>query len=195
MYINLKLALKKGYLPKDIVQLQMIKQNGYEDLSKEIEDYILPNDMEKYSDEGLLAPINAKKKSQPFSERVRLSKKAKDLLENLETPLVSEETLLIFDWVKNVYSKNSKEIGNSKKCKMYIELFSKESGIVKNALCFLIQTFLSDDKEFEFSQRAEYLFYKGASVFNVRFDLHQSRLYQYFQKREEYFLKEFEKYQ
>lgn len=191
MYINYGVMTLKGLSLHDVAVLQLIKQNKIEDLSQEIESEIKDTTfLEKMSNMGYIEVIKGTAK-QSYYQKLRTTKKANDVLEDISIPLVDEDSLRIFEWVKKIYQDLSKELGNQKKCKMYIAQFAAESGISRNALAFLIQTFLNDDKEMEFSQRLEYLFYKGSSVFSVRFDLNQSRLYQFYQKQENYFDEKF----
>ena len=194
-YINYKIMNSKFISIDELGVLQLIKQNKIEDLSQEIEFSVKDtNILEKWSDIGYIEFIKLKKGLTKY-HCVRTTKKANIILEDISTPDITEDSIKIFEWVKNVYIGLDKEIGNQKKCKQYISNFSAESGIVRNSLAFLIQEFINDEKEMEYSQRMEYLFYKGASVFNVKFDLHQSRLYQYYQKRENYFNNVFKRWE
>ena len=81
----------------------------------------------------------------------------------------------------------NKESGNKRKCKNFIAQFRVNSGICKNHLAFLCQTFINDEKEIEYSQKLEFLFFKGANLFATKFDIYQSRLFQYYEKRKEFF--------
>src|SRR5690606_34667778 len=93
---------------------------------------------------------------------------------------------------ESIYIKSGKEIGNKRKTKQFIAQFSKESGITRNHLSFLIKSFVYDDSQFEWSKVLQYLFFKGDSVFAIKFDLHASRLYQFYLKNKEMFDKKFE---
>ena len=83
-------------------------------------------------------------------------------------------------------------IGNRKKTKLYIALFRVNSQISKNKLAHLIYTFITDEKEMEYSQKLEYLFFKPSHMYQSKFDIEQSRLYQYYLKHKEVFDKQFE---
>lgn len=185
MYINFKLAKEKGFTVGQIVALQMIKQNKFEDLSESIETFVAL-DLPWLEDNNFVEYIKSKKKNQNKFELIRLSKKGAEVLDTLETAEITSDSLKIFDWIKSIYLASGKEIGNEKKTKMFIAQFSAESGIVRNELAFLINTFINDEKEMEYSRRLQYLFFKGESVFSVKFDLHSSRLYQYYLKHKEF---------
>lgn len=191
-YINLNILKSKNLSLHELGVLQLCKQNRIEDLSEILEQE--KETLNKLSENGYLEEIKGTKTQSQF-QKIRASKKGVEALDLVSTPLVTENELKIFEWVKNIYKNLDKEVGNEKKCKIYIAQFSAESGISRNSLAFLIQTFLNDEKEMEYSQRLEYLFYKGASVFNVKFDLYQSRLFQYYKKQEEYFNAKFKTFE
>jgi hypothetical protein len=52
---------------------------------------------------------------------------------------------------------------------------------------------MNDSSQFEWSKRLEFLFFKPGNVFSVRFDLEQSKLYQYYIKHKEEFDDKFKK--
>lgn len=182
MYINTKILEHYKLSLTTFSVLCLLRQNKFEDQSKILESY--NGDLDILNGLGCLEEVKAKNKKQNPFERVRCTQKGQEIIDNVSTAEIDEDSLKIFEWVKSIYLNSSKEIGNSKKCKQYVAQFSKESGIVRNCLAYLIQTFLNDEKEFEFSQRMEYLFFKGSSVFSVRFDINQSRLFQYYQKHQ-----------
>lgn len=186
MYINLEILKKHNLTLLDFTVLQLIKQNKTEDLSVEIKNNSTPEMLEKFGALKYVEYVKGKK-SQTDLERIRTSKKGNNLLDAIGTYGICENSLRIYEWVKSIYLNLEKEIGNQKKCKQYIAQFSAESGICKNDLALLINHFLRDDREMEYSQRLEYLFHKGSSVFSVKFDLNQSRLYQYYQKNQKFF--------
>lgn len=195
MYINFQLAKTKGLTPTDVVNLQLISQNKTESLWEIITETVSLQTLDRYQNLGYITLIKAKNKSDTIQNRVRLSPKGSELLEDLQVPEISEDDLRIFEWVKSIYVKEGKEVGNEKRTKMYIAQFSKESGIIQNALAFLIKTFLSDEKEFTYSQKMQYLFFKGESLFSTRFDINSSRLFQYYQKNKTFFDSKFKQFE
>jgi hypothetical protein len=189
MYINFPLLEKSGLQNSDLVFLAAIKQNETEFLLKNLKE----DDYNRFKTLSLVKHVKVKKKDEHLYVSLRLDKKGSDLLENLSTAEVTEDSLRIFEWIKQIYLSAGKSLGNQKKTKTFIAQFTAESGIEKNCLAFLIQTFVNDEKEMEFSKVLQYLFFKGESVFNVRFDLHASRLYQYYLKNENYFKEQFKR--
>lgn len=185
MYINIDILNKKGLSLHEISLLQIIKQNKTTDCSEFIEKNLNEDIKSKFDS---LALVDYTKKG-----KINTTKKANEWLEDISTPEVTEDSLRIFEWIKSIYLTQGKSLGNQKKTKTFIAQFSAESGIEKNCLAFLIQKFVNDEKEMEYSKVLQYLFFKGDSVFSTRFDIHSSRLYQYYLKYEDYFKKEFER--
>jgi len=193
MYINLKLAKAKDIHLSKIISLQLLKQAKTSDVSEELENYCGAGGLEQLIEEGFVDLIKSKKNTTLF-HLARLSKKGAALLEDIQIPEVEESDLTIFEWLKNTYLSSEREIGNAKKTKLWIALFRVNSGIEKNCLAFLLQTFLNDEDNFKYSQRLEYLFFKPSNMYE-KFDVEQSRLYQYYTNRKSYFDKQFEKYE
>lgn len=191
-YINTRLLESYKLTLIQYSVLCILRQNKFEDQSEFLQEY--EYELVHFRDNNLLEEVKAKNKQESVYKRLRISKKGQEIIDNVSIAEVNEDSLKIFDWVKSVYVKEGKEIGNAKKTKQFIAQFSKESGIERNSLAYLIQSFLSDEKEFEYSQRAEYLFYKGATLFSIKFDLYQSRLYQYYQKHQNKFDTKFKEF-
>jgi len=187
MYVNFELLKSRGYSPVDVIYLQLINQNKSESLGATIGDEILPEILEEYIDKELVTFVVPKNKSDTLANRVRLSSKGLDLLEEVQVPSINEDDLKLCTWLEGVYKSENKDIGNRKKTRMYIAFFRANSGIERNCLAFLCKTFMNDESQFEWSKVLEYLFFKPSSVYNVKFDLDQSQLYKYYLKRKPFF--------
>lgn len=193
MYINFELAKTKGLTPTDVANLQLISQNKTENLWGIITETISLQTLDRYQNLGYITLVKAKNRSDTIQNRVRLSSKGSELLEDLQVPEVNSEDLMLYDWLEATYKKEDKEIGNRKKTKLYIALFRSHSGIDRNKLALLCKTFMNDSSQFEWSKRLEFLFFKPGNVFSVKFDLEQSKLYQYYLKHKEQFDNKFAK--
>lgn len=193
MYINFDLVKKKELTLTDVVNLQLISQNKNESLEEIITESISLGTLDSYQDRGLVVLIKAKNKRDSIQNRIRLSPKGHDLLEDLQVPEINEDDLKLYNWLEATYKKEGKELGNRKKTKLYVSLFRANSGIDRNKLALLCKTFMNDSSQFEWSKRLEYLFFKPSNSFSVRFDLEQSRLYQYYIKYQEDFDNKFAK--
>lgn len=193
MYINFQLAKTKGLTPTDVANLQLISQNKTESLWEIITETVSLQTLDLYQNLGYITLVKAKNKADTIQNRVRLSTKGSELLEDLQVPEVNSEDLMLYDWLESTYKKEDKEIGNRKKTKLYIALFRAHSGIDRNKLALLCKTFMNDSSQFEWSKRLEFLFFKPGNVFSVKFDLEQSKLYQYYLKHKEHFDNKFAK--
>lgn len=191
MYINFKLLDSYGLSPQDAVALQAIFQNKFEDNAEIISSVC---DVEKFENLKLISFIKGTKKASKES-LMRLSPKGSKILEDVQVAGVNQDDLDVYAWLEGVYKKENKEIGNMKKTKVLISQFRVNSGIERNHLAYLCKVFISDEKEMEYSQKLEFLFFRPASVFQVKFDIEQSRLYQYYLKRKEQFDEKFRKIQ
>lgn len=193
MYINTKILKQKNLNLTQVALLQILHQNRTEDMSELLKSY--NGDLDVLKDKGFIDEVKAKNKQKSVFKLLRLSKTGKSVLDAVETPEVNEDDLKIFDWVANIYANTGREIGNAKRTKMFIAQFSKESGISKNSLAFLIQSFINDESQFDWSKKLQHLFFKGDSVFSVRFDLNSSRLYQYYLKNQNFFDTKFKQWE
>lgn len=196
MYINLEILESKCLSLLDIGLLQVIRQNKSEDCSDYLRRCSLSGGQE-YFDRFVTADLveftKPKKKSDDQFVCIRLSKKGIAWLEEIETPEITEDDLKIYTWLEGIYMNSGKEIGNKKKTKMFIAQFRVNSSISKNSLAFLCKTFIEDPNQFEYSKRLEYLFFKPANLFSVKFDIEGSRLYQYYLKHKTEFDDKFSK--
>lgn len=193
MYINFEIAKKRGLSPTDVVNLQLISQNKTENLFSIINENISLSTLDKYQQLGYITLVKAKNKSDSIQNRVRLSKSGHEILEDLQVPEINDDDLQLYNWLEKTYQKEGKELGNRKKTKLYIALFRVNSGIDRNKLALLCKTFMNDSSQFEWSKKLEFLFFKPGNVFSVKFDLEQSKLYQYYIKHKEHFDNKFAK--
>lgn len=193
MYINFQLASNRGLSPADVVNLQLIFQNRTEKLVDTISEHVPLNVLEGYQEKGYITLVSAKNKSDTIQNRVRLTPKGSELLEDIQSPEINDDDLQLYNWLEGIYKEEGKELGNRKKTKMYVALFRVNSGIDRNKLAYLCKTFMNDTGQFEWSKKLEFLFFKPSSVYAVKFDIEQSKLYQYYIKNQEHFDNKFAK--
>ena len=189
--------LKKGITHGNLLILQLAKQMKLEDVSESLIQLCAKKGevpVQNLIDSGYLELIKGKT-SDSFFRRVRLTKKGAKILDALETPLINEDDLLLFEWLSKIYIKRDKNIGNAKRTKTYLALFRVNSGIEKNALAYLLKTFIDDDKEQEFSHVLQNVFFKSDNLYSTKFDIEQSRLYQYYLKNKSTFDEKFKNLQ
>ncbi len=181
-------------LPEEIIYLQLIKQNQKEDLKDEVEFYVKDRNLDIFLETGYVELIKAKNKADTRQNRARLTSKGRELLEELETPPALEDDVKVFEWLKSLYLKQGKEVGNGAKTLRHIASFRTKSNIEKNNLIKLCLAFLQDEENMEYNIKLEYAFYKAPTAFETKFQLEESRLYKYYLKRQQYFDSIFEQY-
>ena len=196
MYINLKLFKKSNLSAEQLIQLIAIKQKE--------QNYIKEEFLGRFEELGLVSYVKQKNKSQKSSELVRLSDKGKKLLNSMITePVAGETEDILFEWLSKYYIEKGKEIGNPNRVKKLLKWFSEETGIYKNDLIKLFIDFLKDEYVDEASRVLEFtLFYpkkfttdKGKTIaYEAKPDIHDSWLFNHFQKNRERLVSTFEDY-
>lgn len=190
MYINFKLLNSRELTPLDFMFLCAVKGNKTEDNSGVIE-YHFKDVLERFRDTNIITFVKSKNKAQNDYNTVRLTSLGNEWIDDLTTSGIIEDDIQLFNWLDGVYKSMGKEAGNKRKCKNFIAQFRANSGICRNHLAFLCKVFIDDESQMEFSNKLEFLFFKGANLFSTKFDIFQSRLFQYYEKRKDYFEQEF----
>lgn len=185
MYINIKLLKQKGYNSIDLLFLQLINQNKMEDVSEEIA-LIYDKVIDYLPIDDLVYTIKGTKKQNVF-QKMRLTRKGKELIDNLTTPDIIEEDITIYEWLKNFYIENDKIIGNKRQIKKGIAGFRAESQITKNKLAFLLKIFLSDEDNMKYNNKLENVFFDNKNLYSKKFYIDSCRLYQYYLKNKYFF--------
>jgi hypothetical protein len=191
MYLNVEMMSKYQVDCYALLILQYAKQQKNEDLGALIKS-LGESNISLLEEKGFLRKIKGNS-GQLEESKIRLTKKGAKVLDDIETPEILPEDLILFDWMSDIYLKLGKDIGNKKKTKMYIALFRAHSGIEKNCLATLLEHFVNDEDNMEYNMKLEFAFFKPTNVFQVKFDLDQSRLYTYYIKRKDFFDSKFEK--
>lgn len=189
MYINLKYLAEQSMGFEDLFILQLAKQQKFEDCSEWLSFYNsrIP-DLEKL---GYIEYIKGNKSDSALS-KMRISKAGQNILDNVEIAEITENDIKLFEWIKKIYLSRDKKLGNQKKTKLYIALFRTQSGINLNKLATLMNAFVTDEQNMEYNHILEYALFKPASAFATRFNLGESRLYQYYLTHQDHFDKIFE---
>ena len=171
--------------------LLVLKQSAKKDLVNQVAALAMTDeDLETLEKGGYIKYIKGKK-SDTIIHRMRLDKKGTAFLNSLDEPDVEEQDIKIFKWLSEIYKSRGKEVGNGKKTQRLIASFREKSGIEKNHLAFLCNTFINDDEQQEWSFKLEFVFWKPTNVFQTKFLLEDSRLWKYYNKRKQYFDQEF----
>jgi len=189
MYLNMKYLKENNLSFEDIFVLQLAKQQRTENCTEYLED--LEKVVISLEKTGYLTRIKGKKADSEMS-KVRISKEGDVILSNLEIAEVTENDITLFTWIKGIYLEMEKTLGNQKKTKLYIALFRIHSGISLNSLAFLMNTFVTDDRNMKYNNCLEYALFKPQNAYATKFDLEESRLYQYYLVHKEHFDNKFE---
>lgn len=192
-YINFKLLFEKGLSSSDYMLLQCCRQQKFEKLGDCLSE-LCGGETEpllQLEDKGLVEFVKGEKKDS-FFDRARTSKDGLKLLDSLGVSGVTEEDETIWNWLADRFRAQDKNVGNAKKGKYYLAQFRVQSGIDKNKLAFLCNKYIKDEKRMEFSQVLEYVFFKPTNMYSSKFDLEQSKLWQFYLDHKEMFDKKFE---
>lgn len=186
MYVNFKILKSAGLNTQHLLMLQMCKQSKFEDLSEEIKNIEteFKGTLDSLIESDYISFIKGDKKDSTY-QKVRTTKKGNQLLENIETPEISEDDLIMFDWLCGVYTSEDKMIGNKKKTKSHIANFRVQSGIERNELANLLTMFINDEENMMYNQKLENMLWKSTNVYATKFELDESRLWQYYLKHKE----------
>ncbi len=188
MYVNLTVWKNSGLLSSDLIFLAAISQKETEYLIENLTE----EDYERFKALSLTEHIKSQKKGEHVYNSLRLSKRGKEFISELEEAPVLEEDQKVADWLINHYRQLDKEIGNKKKLVRHIKDFRIKSNIEKNNLIKLVLDFLSEHEDR--SRVLEYIWYYPKTAFETRFQLEESWLYKHYLKREDYFKSIFEEY-
>ena len=189
MYLNMKYLEEKKLSFEDVFVLQLAKQQRTEDCTEYLEDFektVISLEKADY-----LTRIKGKKSDSEMS-KIRISKEGDVILSNLEIVEVTENDITLFNWIKGIYLSKEKVLGNQKKTKMFIALFRVHSGIDLNNLATLMNAFITDDRNMQYNNCLEYALFKPQNAYATKFDLEESRLYQYYLTHKAHFDNRFE---
>lgn len=193
LYINYKLVQEleeDGHEAFDLIKILTAINQGKKEVIKQMISH--PTDYNlTFKDKPLVKTIKPKNKQETWYDVVRLDVAGKEILKEVTEAECEEEDSVILKWLCEHYQKIGKETGNKKKTLRHIRDFRIKSGISKNNLIRLCHAFVSDETNMEYSHKLEYVFYKPKTVFETKFDLEESRLYQYYLKNKQHFDKTF----
>ena len=190
MYINIKYLKDKGLTEDDYLNLILIRQQRTESIGNTMEKRLTPMQVSDYLSWGFISEVKIKADA-PLYSNLRISTEGKKIIDDASTADIIDEDITIRDWLIKIYKAEDKIIGNKKRVAQGISQFRANSGINKNHLAFLLQTFIKDEKNFTYSQKLENLFFDNTNVFDRRFKLEQCKLWEYYERREDFFNNKF----
>lgn len=191
-YFNTELAKDKGLHPIDIFILQLLHQNKSDDTSEDIALIMDDDSMKRLHAFGLMEMIKGTKKMDEF-QKLRLSKKGKKWLSDLQTYNIVENDVKVFESLKAIYIEEGKEVGSEKKTKELIAWFRNETGFNHRQIWLIAKKFVNDVDRMEYSKVLEYAFWKSTNHFQVQPKLEDSKMFSYYEKHKDWFEVEFKK--
>lgn len=206
--MNLDVFFKSKITAEDFVLLSVIQQNS----NGSQRERLLELDSDYSSVSEYVKFVNRKNKTQTLHDLVRLDKKGNKLLVDLFTYSPDEDTEKIISWMEATYKSMGKFMKNRKESFRRCAWFAKSSGIDKNKLAVLIQTFMQNvynpevhgDNFYEAKKENPHLilnnmienaFWTPKDIFAKHYNLDDSPLYNFYLENEEHFLKQFERYE
>lgn len=186
MYINFNFVLEKGLIPQDILFLHAVKQRS----SKGSVDHVaMTMDDERYEfllQKELIHLIKGTKKMSDI-EKIRLTTKGTKFLHDVSTAEVTEEDIVIRDWLVKIFRDMGKSIGNKKRIGTGIAQFRVITGIDRNKLSFLLKTFVTDEENMEYNHKLQNAFYPDIRDHTPKFNIDDCRLYDYYIRKKNFF--------
>ena len=206
--MNLDVFFKSKITAEDFVLLSVVQQNS----NGSQRERLLELDSDYSSISEYVKFVNRKNKTQTLHDLVRLDKKGSKLLVDLFTYSPSEDTEKIISWIEITYKSMGKFIKNRKEACRRCEFFSKSTGIEKNKLAFLLQTFMQNvynpdihgdnfreakkqNPNLILSNQVENIFWQKENIFSKHYSLDNSPLYTFYLDNEEFFNTHFKKYE
>lgn len=178
-YINFELYQERGLLPEDIYYLIGIKQ-----IDIQILEWLSSERKSRFEDMGLLTSIKGKPK-EIDCHKIRLSKKGKQFLEDIATPVVSDGDLQMAEYLFSMYlNHEDKErvLGNRKLIRIYIAILRNHLDLTLHQFFYLCEFFLA---EHVFTKKLENIFMDKNKVRYGTFqaNIESSTLYQFYEQR------------
>ena len=208
--MNLDVFFKSKITAEEFILLSVIQQNSGGNQKEKLEE--INDDYKSLEKKGFVKFVKAKNKNQSVHELVRLDKKGNKLLVDLFTYSPDEDTEKIISWMEATYKSMGKFMKNRKESFRRCVWFTKSSGIDKNKLAVLVQTFMQNvynpevhgDNFYEAKKENPHLilnnmienaFWTPKDIFAKHYNLDDSPLYNFYLENEEHFLKQFERYE
>lgn len=183
MYINYKLGIKRGHSLEEINTLQLISQHRV-DNSLEVLKLVPREVYESLNKKKLLHFVKQNSKNQEIIDTIRLSKKGKNLLRDLQIYQAVEDDFVLYDYLLKVFKILNKDPEPKSKVVKLLAFFRLESGLNHREIYYLIKRFVADEDNMKFNHRMSYIIFKGENIFQ-KATLDQSRLYNYYLKIKE----------
>lgn len=169
-YINYNHLYKKGLNDKDYHILQKIFQKETTLLEPHIKDF------KKLLDLELIQYLKGKENT---VEGVRISKKGKTFLNQLEDLNYTDELGVLIDKLIELYEINNKDYGNKLEIQSRLGWFISQTGFGSSQIMEIVEKYLDENREY--TLKLENLIWRPQSqAFSVHKNLKDSRLFEMF---------------
>lgn len=182
MAINTKYLESKALFPYDFLVLQLISQNTGGEMANYLHLYLNSDVLTRLLTLDLITKVKAKNKSQHDYDRLRLSKKGREIFRNAQIEDYTEQDELLLDYLTKLYHSIEKPIGNEERIKQLLAWFRVETGALRKDIYYAVKTYLStfvDNSKTKYIPSLENLIWKPNSVFATKWTLADSKLYQF----------------
>lgn len=174
--------MQKGLEPYDLFVMQLILQNASEDMVESLIMYLNEECLSRLMALDLLSYVKAKRKSDHDFARLRLSPKGKNIYRDANKADYTEEDSALYDALVKIYDSVEKPVGNDIRVKELLAWFRIEGGYSRRQIFKAIKFFISvneDDHNGKYIPTLENLIWKPNSVFSTKWNLADSKLYQF----------------
>jgi hypothetical protein len=179
-YFNFEQIKKNGLGLKDVVLLQFLFQNSFEDLSETLKKF--KKELQKAEKKGFVK-INKTPKSKSIYHRYRLSKKGSDLYKSIQLKDVEPEDISLCDYLSDLWISYDLKVGNKSKCVKYLAQFFAETGFSRRAVFNAVRDYYLEDMyradKMKYVPKLDNFIWKPSNVYSNKFKLEESRLYEY----------------
>lgn len=182
MAVNINYLMEKGLSYYDFTLMQLIAQNTDPKMHEEIQIHVTDESLKRLHALDMLKLVKAKRKSDSDYMRLRLSKKGNEVFKNAQIIDYTEADENLFTALEGLYKKFDKPVGNDKQVKKLIAWFRVENQYSRKMIFLAIKYFLMKHEEegkVKYIPTLENLLWKADNVFSTKWDMANSRLYQF----------------
>ena len=182
MAVNINYLMEKGLSYYDFTVMQLIAQNTDPKIFEEIVIHMTDESLKRLHALDMLKLVKLKRKKDHDFTRLRLSKKGNTVFKNAQIVDYTEADEKLFEALSDMYGKVDKPVGNDKQVKKLIAWFRVENQYSRKMIFHAVKFFIlkyEEEGKTKYIPTLENLLWKGTNVFAVKWDMANSRLYQY----------------
>ena len=169
MYINFKQLYRSEISESEFMLLLKISQKDLELISEDDNDEI-----EKFLEIGLVELV---KQGKTIFDRLRISKKGKQFIRNIELPNYTDEIQKLEEELVQLYQANNKEVGLRAEVKSRLTWFCKESSFRPSVIKKYVDLYLSETESLYIKNLSNLIWSPPSKMFSVHFNLKDSKLF------------------